>query len=201
MPPEGGIAGRWTPVGTDFASEKVRCPVRTPQRCVLPPPRSVCWALGWGQGCAETGCWGRGLGLRGVQRGGDHHRKCGKCDGKHPRSLGKQDTWSWMLEMNCITSILQTSEVSVFVSEHPAGHGKMGEMGGNGGRWGKWGGNGKLLQINDGKCMKMFQQEREMEKNGVEMGGEMGERWDTQLLHFSRSHFSQRSPIPLQGPK
>ena len=33
------------------------------------------------------------------------------------------------------------------------------------------GGNGKLLQIHHGKCMKMFQQERKMEENGVEMGG------------------------------
>ena len=31
--------------------------------------------------------------------------------------------------------------------------------------------NGKLLQIHHGKCMKLFQQERKMEENGVEMGG------------------------------
>ena len=44
-------------------------------------------------------------------------------------------------------------------------------MGGNGGKWRKMGGNGKLLQIHHGKCMQMFQQERKMEENGVEMGG------------------------------
>ena len=49
--------------------------------------------------------------------------------------------------------------------------GKWGEMGGNGGKWGEMGESGKLLQIHDGKCMKMFQQERKMEENGVEMGG------------------------------
>ena len=46
-----------------------------------------------------------------------------------------------------------------------------GKLGGNGGKWRKMGGNGKLLQIHYGKCMKMFQQERKMEGNGVEMGG------------------------------
>ena len=49
--------------------------------------------------------------------------------------------------------------------------GEMGENGGNGGKWRKMGENGKLLQIHHGKCMKMFQQKREMEENGVEMGG------------------------------
>ena len=39
--------------------------------------------------------------------------------------------------------------------------------------------------------MKMFQQERKMEENGVEIGGEMGEKWDMvrQLVHSSTSHF------------
>ena len=41
-------------------------------------------------------------------------------------------------------------------------------MGGNGG---KWGGNGKLLQVHHGKCVTMFQQDRKMEENGVEIGG------------------------------
>ena len=49
--------------------------------------------------------------------------------------------------------------------------GKWGEMGENGGKWREMGENGKLLQIHHGKCMKMFQQERKMEENGVEMGG------------------------------
>ena len=48
---------------------------------------------------------------------------------------------------------------------------KWGEMGENGGKWRKMGENGKLLQIHHGKCMKLFQQERKMEENGVEMGG------------------------------
>ena len=48
---------------------------------------------------------------------------------------------------------------------------KWGKMGENGGKWGKMGENGKLLQIHHGKCMKLFQQERKMEENGVEMGG------------------------------
>ena len=42
-----------------------------------------------------------------------------------------------------------------------------------GGKWRKMGENGKLLQMNDGKCMKSFQQERKMEENGVEMGGKL----------------------------
>ena len=49
--------------------------------------------------------------------------------------------------------------------------GKWGKMGKNGGKWRKMGENGKLLQIHHGKCMKLFQQERKMEENGVEMGG------------------------------
>ena len=49
--------------------------------------------------------------------------------------------------------------------------GKWGKMGENGGKWRKMGENGKLLQIHHGKCMKLFQQERKMEENGVEMGG------------------------------
>ena len=39
------------------------------------------------------------------------------------------------------------------------------------------GGNGKLLQVHHGKCMKMFQQERKMEKNGVEMSGKWVKNW------------------------
>ena len=51
--------------------------------------------------------------------------------------------------------------------------GKWGKLGGNGGKWGEMGGNGELLQKHDGKCMKMFQEKREMGGNGVEMG----EKW------------------------
>ena len=56
---------------------------------------------------------------------------------------------------------------------------EIGGMGGNGGKWGEMGGNGKLLQVHHGKCVKMFQQQREMEENGGNGGdggkwGEMG---------------------------
>ena len=50
--------------------------------------------------------------------------------------------------------------------------GKWVEMGGNGGgEWGEMGENGKLLQLHHGNCIKMFQQERKMEENGVEKVG------------------------------
>ena len=74
------------------------------------------------------------------------------------------------------------------IGEMGGNGGKWGEMGGNGGKWGKWGkwgggewgemgggmggnggkwgGNGKLLQVHHGKCMKMFQQERKWRKMG-----------------------------------
>jgi hypothetical protein len=66
--------------------------------------------------------------------------------------------------------------------------GKWGKMGENRGKWRKMGENGKLLQIHHGKCMKVFQQERKMEENGVEMEGQMGEKWDTGRSHYP--HFS-----------
>ena len=48
--------------------------------------------------------------------------------------------------------------------------GKQGDMGGNGGKCREMGGDGELLHVHHGKCMKMFQQERKMEENGVETG-------------------------------
>ena len=56
---------------------------------------------------------------------------------------------------------------SIRISSRPR---KNGENGGNGGKWGNMGENGKLLQIHHGKCMKMFQQERKTERNGVKWG-------------------------------
>ena len=57
----------------------------------------------------------------------------------------------------------QALEVSGRPRENGGNGGKWGEMGGNGG---KWGGNGELLHVHHGKCMKMFQEERKMEENG-----------------------------------
>ena len=55
----------------------------------------------------------------------------------------------------------------------------MGGMGGNGGKWEETGGNGKWLQVHHGICVTMFQQERKMEENGVEIGemGGNGGKW------------------------
>ena len=80
-------------------------------------------------------------------------------------------------------------------------------MGENGGKWGEMEENGGKSEIVINTSWKMYEnvhQERKMEKSGVEVGGEMGEKWDTvrQLLHFSTPHFphsSYRSPISLQG--
>ena len=63
-----------------------------------------------------------------------------------------------------------------------------------GGNGGEWGGNRGKWEIVASKSWKMYENVLTRKKNGenrVEMGGGLGEKWDTvrQLLHFSRSYF------------
>ena len=70
----------------------------------------------------------------------------------------------WCVERLLSGESYQTQALEVSVSGGlPVSGGKMG---GNGGKWGEKGGNGELLQIHHGKCMKMSQEQRKMGGNG-----------------------------------
>ena len=79
---------------------------------------------------------------------------------------------------------------------------KWGEMGENEGKWGK----GGKWEIATSKLWKMYdniQEESKMEENRVEMGGKWVKMGDGQatsaFFQVPFSHFSERSPISLQG--